>query len=354
MTATRDRRSDPDAANEDEPVPWDERLAFGARRGLPWWGAVLLALVTAIAGAVLSMQVSDGLGLPFQLIYVAGVLAAVAGVRRRNLFGPMVQPPLVMAATVPLVVLTDTSLPESNDTLADVLAISTPLINNFPVMAIATALTVGLGVLRIYRERDPDRPLKDTSKRSRADDTGDSGPAPKEKRPAKSKTPGPADATAAAEAAGVAGGRGPADDAGTSGRRRTPRPPEDRPDAQDGRGEPPRRPRPADGGRGPRGPEDAPPPRRPRSAEPDRGPRTPPPDRRPARPPRTPPDAAERKRRIDEWPDAIPGPKRPQRPPRGERPEPPQRPKRPRGSEPPRGDRPGRDQPRRRPWDAED
>ncbi|WP_344073616.1 DUF6542 domain-containing protein, partial [Prauserella alba] len=260
MTATRDRRSDPDAANEDEPVAWDERLAFGTRRGLPWWGAVLLALVTAIAGAVLSMQISDGLGLPFQLIYVVGALAAVAAVRRRNLFGPMVQPPLVMAVTVPLVVLTDTSLPESNDTLANVLAISTPLINNFPVMAIATALTVGLGVLRIYRERDPDRPLKDTSerKRGRVDDTGDRQSAPKEKRPAKGKASGTADAAAGAAGAagaGVAGGRRPADDSATSGRRRTPRPPEDRPDAQGGRGEPPRGPRPADGGRGPRGPE---------------------------------------------------------------------------------------------------
>lgn len=346
--------------NEDEPVPWDERLVFGARRGLPWWGAVLLALLTAIAGAVLSTQVTDGLGLPFQLIYVAGALAAVAAVRRRNLFGPMVQPPLVMAITVPLVVLTGTSLPESNDTLADVLAISTPLINNFPVMAIATALTIALGVFRIYRERDPDRAVKESSQRKRnRDDDGTGGrPAPpQEKRPAKGKAP----ADPAAAAAG-AGARRPAGESATSGRQRKPGPPAGRPDGPAGRDEPgrgdtQRRGRPADapGPRGPRGPEDAPPPRRPRTGDQDRGPRTPPPgDRRPPRPPRTPPDAAERKRRAEQSPDAIPAPKRPQRPPRGERPEPPQRPKRPRGSEPPPGDRPGRDQPRRRPWDTED
>lgn len=332
---------------------------LGARRGLPWWGAVLLALVTAIAGAVLSTQVTDGLGLPFQLIYVAGALAAVAAVRRRNLFGPMVQPPLVMAVAVPLVVLTGSSLPESNDMLADVLAISTPLINNFPVMAIATGLTVALGVFRIYRERDPDRPVRDTSKRTRSrdeDGAGDRPAPPKEKRPAKSpkdKTPGVPAADADAGAAAV---RRPAGDSGTSGRQRKPRPPEDLPDGPAGRGkpargepghgepgpgEPQRRGRPADGppGRAPRGPEDAPPPRRPRPVDQDRGSRTPPPaDRRPPRTPRTPP------------PDAGPGPKRPQRPPRGERPDPPQRPKRPRGAEPP----PGRDQQRRRPWDAED
>lgn len=327
---------------------------LGARRGLPWWGAVLVALVTAIAGAVLSTLVSDGLGLPFQLIYIAGSLGAVAAVRRRNLFGPMVQPPLVMAITVPLVVLTGTSLPESNDMLANVLAVGTPLINNFPVMAIATALTIALGIFRIYRERDPDRPRKvpSESKRGRGDkDEGDRPAAPKEKRPAKGKAQGETGGPTGAGAA--AGGRRPGDD---SGRQRKPRPPEQRPDGPAGRGEPPRRDRPAGGtpGRGPRDPEDAPPPRRPRPAEQDRGPRTPPPpDQRPGRSSRPQPDGGDRNRRAGR-PDAAPGAKRPQRPPRDERQEPPQRPRRPRGSEPPPGQRPGGDQPRRRPWDSED
>ncbi|MCP2235986.1 hypothetical protein LY41_001805 [Prauserella halophila] len=340
---------------------------FGARRGLPWWGAILLALVTAIAGAVLNTQVGDGLGLPFQLIYGAGALVAVAAARRRNLFGPMVQPPLVMAVTVPLVVLTGTSLPESNDMLANVLAVSTPLINNFPVMAITTALTIALGVFRIHRERDPDRPAKNGSQRKRTRDDEDDGDRPaaaKDKRPPRDKRPSgdkrpskdkpgstgdkvKGETAAGADgpappAAGAAGARRPASDSGTSGRRRRPHPPEDRPDAPPGRGEPPRRSRPpADGppGRGPRGPGEGPPPRRPGPADEGRGTRTPPPDRRP---PRTPPE------------DPAREPKRPQRPPRGERPDPPpQRPKRPREAEPP-PERPRRDQPRRRPWDTED
>lgn len=376
MTATRDRRSDPDAANEDAPITWEERPVIGARRGLPWWGAVLLALGTAVVGAVLATLLTDGLGLPFQLIYLVGCLAAVAMVQRRNLFGPMVQPPLVMAVTVPVIVLTVSSLPESNDTLANVFAVSTPLINSFPVMAIATALTVALGVYRIYRERDPDLPSKNDKRGTKGSDKGDKGSAKgksdkatADKAAADKARSGKGRSTsdsgsrdkavkgaAAAGAAGVAGaaaaGALTPDERGgkdaPADRPRRPRPPEDQPDGPAGRGEPTRRKRPAGEppARRPRGPEDGPPPRRPRPAD------APPPGReappREGRRPRTPPDAAERKRRVEEWPDSIPGPKRPARPQR------PQRPQRPRGEQPPPGERPPRrGQPPRRPWDDE-
>ncbi|OLT49178.1 hypothetical protein BJF85_09890 [Saccharomonospora sp. CUA-673] len=351
MTATRDRQSDPDAANEDAPLEWDERPVIGDRRGLPWWGAVLLALITAVAGAVLATLATDGLGLVFQLIYLAGCLAAVAMVQRRQLFGPMVQPPLVMAVTVPVIVLTVSSLPDSNDTLANVLAVSTPLINSFPVMAIATVLTLGLGAFRIYRERDPDLPRKSdkdgkapSDKAAKTDKAGGKDAAladdatakgGKGKAAAKGAAAAGAAAGAGAVAAAVASDDRRGKDVPDADRPRRPRPPEDR-------GEPPRKKRPAGEApppRRPRGPEDGPPPRRPRPAD-----GAPPPGRdappREGRRPRTPPDAAERKRRVEEWPDSVPGPKRPQRPPRGEQP--------PRGERPPR-----RDQPPRRPWDED-
>ncbi|MFD2399119.1 DUF6542 domain-containing protein [Prauserella oleivorans] len=171
MTAIRDRRSDPDAANEDAHIPWDERAALGARRGLPWWGAVLLAFGTAVVGAVLDTQINDGLSVLFHVIYLIGAVTAVGAVRRRNLFGPMVQPPLILAVTVPAVVLTGSGLPESSDTLAKLLAIGTPLINGFPMMAVTTALTVGLGLYRMYRERDPEASAKPRAKGARAEGT---------------------------------------------------------------------------------------------------------------------------------------------------------------------------------------
>lgn len=115
----------------------------------------MLALGMAVLGAIVDMQVTDAIGPLFQGCYLVGSVAAIAAVRRRSLFGPMVQPPLILAGTVPVIVLTGSGLPSGSDTLAKVLAISTPLINAFPIMAITTALTVGIGFYRMYRQRDP-------------------------------------------------------------------------------------------------------------------------------------------------------------------------------------------------------
>lgn len=158
MTAIRDRQSAPDA--DEVAVPWDERPVVGDRRGLPWWGAVLLAFGLAIVGAIVDVQIGGSLGWLFYTCYVIGSLAAICAVQRRSLFGPMVQPPLILAVTVPGVVLLVSGLPASSDTLAKALAVGTPLINAFPTMAITTGFTLAIGIFRIYRERDPKAPVK--------------------------------------------------------------------------------------------------------------------------------------------------------------------------------------------------
>lgn len=96
------------------------------------------------------------LGWVFGICYFVGSVGAVCAVQRRSLFGPMVQPPLVLAVTVPVVVLLVSGLPSSSDTLSKVLAIGTPLINGFPIMAIATGFTLAVGIFRLYQERNPD------------------------------------------------------------------------------------------------------------------------------------------------------------------------------------------------------
>nr|WP_208407365.1 DUF6542 domain-containing protein [Amycolatopsis granulosa] len=168
-------------------MPWDQRPIVGDRRGLPWWGAVLLAFGLAVAGAVIDMQTRHELGWLFKGAYFIGAVAAVCAVQRRSLFGPMVQPPLILGITVPGVVLMVSGMPENSDMLSKALAIGTPLINGFPTMAVTTGCTLVLGIVRIYRERNPDLTAK----------TGDG------KRPTDPKRPGGA-------------GRG---DAGSSGRR---------------------------------------------------------------------------------------------------------------------------------------
>jgi hypothetical protein len=159
VTAVRDRPSD-HAAAADLAVPWDERSMVGAKRGLPWWGAVLLGFCLAILGAFVDQKLQGHLTPLFTICYCVGVIAAICLVQRRGLFGPMVQPPLVLAISVPTVVLLASGLPANAGSLGTMLALGRPLIDSFPMMAIATGVTVLIGFVRMYRERDPNAPVK--------------------------------------------------------------------------------------------------------------------------------------------------------------------------------------------------
>ncbi|MBB5852768.1 DUF6542 domain-containing protein [Amycolatopsis umgeniensis] len=289
MTAIRDRQSDPDA--DDVPVAWDERPLVGARRGLPWWAAVLVGFGLAILGAFIDVMIQKDLGLLFKVCYALGAVVAVVAVQRRGLFGPMVQPPLVLAVTVPGVILLTSDNSKGSDLLERAFDIGTPLINGFPTMAITTGVTLAIGFFRIYRERDPDAPvkLKGNAKPERREDA---------KPPVKP--------------AAAAAGRRPASRTG-----QTPPPPSRRGAPRDDA--PPRR-RPVDDERRPR-----------RDAEP--GARKPPPPGRQPRRPRPPEDGGEPRRRDPRGESAPGAPRR--RPPRADDPR--------RGGQPPR----------RRPWDDE-
>lgn len=153
MTATRDRRRDPEVGLDVE--EWGQRSAFGASRGWPWWGAVLLALGLSIVGAFIDMKMSSNLGKVFEGAYFVGCVGAVCLVRRRNLFGPMVQAPLILAVTVPVVVLLTKGLPTGSGTVSKLLALGVPLVTGFPTMAITTGATVLIGGIRFLVQRRP-------------------------------------------------------------------------------------------------------------------------------------------------------------------------------------------------------
>ncbi|WP_020670454.1 DUF6542 domain-containing protein [Amycolatopsis nigrescens] len=318
MTAIRDRRSDPDA--DDVAVPWDQRPIAVDRRGLPWWGAVLLGFGLALVGAAVDLQIGDALGNLFKGAYFIGVVGAICAVQRRSLFAPMVQPPLVLAVIVPGVMLVGGNAPAGGDGLAKALQIGQPLINGFPTMAITTGIVLAIGIYRIYRERDPDPRIKKLPRKAVDKDRGGdpAGPRtgaagrpaparagrPAEGRPGARRRPGEPGPSGAAAAAGAAGARKRPDDGGARRGRegdgglrggKTPPPPGTRGARQ------PRQ-RPVDGER-----------RRtdaPRSGQPDsRGRRTPPPadDPRADRPRRgqdrrgNPPPPPPRRRSARPW-----------------------------------------------------
>jgi hypothetical protein len=154
VTATHDRRRDPHVG-VDPIAEWGQRSAFGAAKGWPWWAVVVLALGLSIAGAVIDMHVSGNLGKVFEGGYFLGCVGAVCFVRRRNLFGPMVQPPLVLAVTIPVVVLLTKGMPSGSGTMSKLITLGVPLVTGFPTMAITTGATLVIGGIRFLVQRKP-------------------------------------------------------------------------------------------------------------------------------------------------------------------------------------------------------
>jgi hypothetical protein len=134
---------------------WDECSLLSDRPGAPWWAAVLSALGLTAVGVFADIERLNRLGIVFQACYFIGCLLAVVVVQRKGLFGPMVQPPLILAVAVPGVVLAAGSLPTGGGMTATALAVGTPLINGFPTMAITTGLVLTIGAFRLVTQRRP-------------------------------------------------------------------------------------------------------------------------------------------------------------------------------------------------------
>ena len=134
---------------------WDERALLPDRVGIPWWAAAFCALGLAAFGAFTDLERLNRLGVLFEVCYFLGCLFAVVAVQRKGLFGPMVQPPLILAVTVPGIISAIGSHPTGGGVVATALAVGTPLINGFPAMAITTGVTLTVGILRLIIQRRP-------------------------------------------------------------------------------------------------------------------------------------------------------------------------------------------------------
>lgn len=136
--------------------PLPERSMLSTVLGVRPLAAVGLAAALTVLGVFVDLARIGTLGLIFTICYVTGCVLAVAWVRRGGLFGPMVAPPLLLAAAVPVVVLL-AGHPKPGAGVAErLLVIGAPLVNAFPMMAWTTGLAVGLGVARVALQRPPD------------------------------------------------------------------------------------------------------------------------------------------------------------------------------------------------------
>ncbi|NUT94151.1 MAG: hypothetical protein HOY78_19235, partial [Saccharothrix sp.] len=144
-----------------DPVRWNDRALFGSFRGLPWWAAVLITFVLAIVGTYIDVtSAAKTVGWVFAITFFVGAVGAVVFVERRSMFGPVVQPPLVLAIVVPLIVVFTSGLP-SGGLAAAGLSLGKPLIDGFPAMAVTTLCTVLIGILRVTTQKDPNRLTRD-------------------------------------------------------------------------------------------------------------------------------------------------------------------------------------------------
>lgn len=259
MTVTRERRSELDDDEDySDDVAWNDRALFGHFKGLPWWAAVLIAFVLAIVGTYIDVSSTKTVGWIFTGTFFAGCVGAIVFVERRSMFGPVVQPPLILAIVVPLVVVVTQGMPTSGGLSSLALTLGRPLINGFPTMAITTIFTVVIGVFRVVRQRDPNRVTREEAREAKAERKADRAERPSrpvaKPRAERSREEQPREDTGPRRRPAP-----PADDderrarprpAQQGERRRTAAPPADRPAApRQSRGDrptPPRRPRPRD------------------------------------------------------------------------------------------------------------
>ncbi|HEX6344145.1 DUF6542 domain-containing protein [Umezawaea sp.] len=165
MTVTRERLSELDDDEDySDDVAWNDRALFGNFKGLPWWAAVAIAFVLAIIGTFIDVNSTKTVGWIFTVLFFLGCVGAIVFVERRSMFGPVVQPPLILAIVVPLVVVVVQGMPATGGLSSLALTLGKPLINGFPTMAVTTICTVLVGVARVFRQRDPNRVTRDEAR----------------------------------------------------------------------------------------------------------------------------------------------------------------------------------------------
>jgi hypothetical protein len=135
--------------------PMADRSLMATVLGIPPAVAIGVAAVFTAIGAAVDLLRSSSLGTVFTVCFIAGCVLAVAWVRRRGLFAPMVQPPLLVAIAVPVVVLLAGTPAPGAGVAERLLVIGAPLVNAFPIMAWGTGATLALGLVRLVVQRTP-------------------------------------------------------------------------------------------------------------------------------------------------------------------------------------------------------
>lgn len=128
----------------------DQRSAFARQPGVPWWGAVLIAVTMTLVGIGIEAGLGhQDLGTPFAIGYSLGCVLAVLAVRQSGVFTAVIQPPLLLFVAVPLAYyLLHNSAFSGLKEIA--ITCGYPLIERFPLMLFTTSAALLIGLVRWY------------------------------------------------------------------------------------------------------------------------------------------------------------------------------------------------------------
>ena len=132
--------------------PVRERSLLRPVLGIPPVAAIGLAVGTTALGVFVDLLRIGTVGRVFEIGYLLGCVLAVGWVRRRSIFLPAVQPPLLLAVVVPLIAVL-IGAPTGGGATQSVLMAGAPLINAFPAMALTTLVVALIAGFRLLRQR---------------------------------------------------------------------------------------------------------------------------------------------------------------------------------------------------------
>lgn len=131
-------------------MPAAQRSVLPSLPGIPWWGAILVAVTaTAIGFAFDAGSGTKGLSTAFGVCYVTGCILAVLAVRQSGVFTTVIQPPLILFAAVPgaYFLFHGDEIKGIKDILINC---GYPLIERFPLMFFTAITVLVIGVARWY------------------------------------------------------------------------------------------------------------------------------------------------------------------------------------------------------------
>lgn len=137
----------PVRSTERPEAPLPKRSALGGLPGVPWWGAVAIAVgCTALGAAGDILTSAPSVTGAFNWLYAIGCVLAALVVANAGLFTAAVQPSLILFVAVPLT--TWLISPGQQASTKAVVLIALPLISRFPWMAWVSGVVLAICLVR--------------------------------------------------------------------------------------------------------------------------------------------------------------------------------------------------------------